>query len=158
MYPVKRAVLAAIAAAVTSCGGETDPPLPLKELAVAQQAAATSKAQSGPCTNDSQCSYVTFFEPYYSCSQGIHVPYLKTSRTAAWLVEAAKEQRETALRARDSEPLQIVLCIQSVEVVNSVCLRSNCTITLGGSSLSIDDPAVMPKPGLVTQASAIDVR
>lgn len=140
MYPVKCAVLAAIAAAVTSCGGETDPPLPLKELAVAQQAAATSKAQAGPCTNDSQCSYVTFFEPYYSCSQGIHVPYLKTSRTATWLVEAAKEQRETALQARALEPAQIVACLAYIEIVNSVCLRSRCAITLGGSPLTIEVP------------------
>lgn len=141
MHQFKRAFLAAIAAALAACGGgEPDKPPTLKALAIQQQADATALAQASPCAADNQCAHVTFFEPIYSCSQGTYVPYLKTSRTAGWLVEAAAAQRATALSARALEAPPNFGCTLSVDIVNSVCVQSTCTIKLGGPSFPVEVP------------------
>ena len=144
MYPIGRAFIGAVAAAaLISCGGgdaDNPPTLTLKERAIQEEAAAVAKIQSGPCTADSQCAYVTFFEPTYSCSQGTYVPYLKASKTAGRAIEAAQMQRQTALQARALEPPPNFACIASVDIVNSVCVQSRCSLTFGGPIITIEIP------------------
>jgi hypothetical protein len=138
---VRTSMMAVAAAALAACGGGDSadlPPVSLREQAIQQQAAALARIQTGPCTANSQCSYVTFFEPIFSCSQGTYAPYVKVSRTANFVVEAAEEQRRTALKARALEPPPNFACIQSVDIVNSVCVQSACALTLGGPIITIE--------------------
>lgn len=141
MQPLARTLLTVALVALAACGGaEPDNARTLQDQAIAQRVAATAAAQPGPCTTDIQCAYATFFEPFHSCSQGIYVPYLKASRSAHWLVDAAAAQRATALQARALLPPPNFFCTLSVDIVNSVCVQSSCAIKLGGPTITIEVP------------------
>jgi hypothetical protein len=117
---------------LVACGGGDSAPLTPRANADAAEALSRSLIETGLCTADSQCGFVTFQTPFPSCSQGEHAPYLLASENAPAVIAAAADQRQWALKARALEPSSTVVCAGFVEPPPiPICVQSQCTLKSG---------------------------
>ena len=127
-----------LAGVLVACGGGDNSPVTPRAKADKAEALARSLIQTGPCTADSQCGFVTFQSPIYDCSQGEHAPYLLASETASALIAGAEEQRRLALEARALEPPPNFACTAVVEPPPiPICAQSQCTLKFGLFPLTV---------------------
>ena len=116
------------AGVLAACGGGDSP----RAKADAAEALARSLIQTGPCSADSQCGFVTFQTPFLSCSQGEHAPLLLTSESAPAVAAAAADQRRFALEALALESPPPFACPAVVEPPPiAVCVQTICTLKPG---------------------------
>ena len=125
-----------------SCGGGDDAQyVTPRAHADAAEARARSLIQLGACSSDSQCGYVTFMTPFYSCSQGEHAPYLLVARNAQLVATTAEEQRYWAAEARKLEPPPNFGCAAYVEPPPvPVCQQAKCGLKSGIEILHVTSP------------------
>jgi hypothetical protein len=97
------------------------------EQAAAKEAEARALGADTPCTEQAQCSYLTFQSPYGACGDWRYKPYSLTSPTAAAASAAAVSQNELARRAIALAPPSDTLCPAVVAPPPSVsCIASTC--------------------------------
>jgi hypothetical protein len=124
-------ITAALTVLLLSCGGG-DSPLTPRQMADNAEARARSLLQVEGCFADTQCGYVTFQTPFYSCSQGEHAPAMLLSADLQAAQVAAEEQRYWAEAARALEPPPNFGCAAFVEPPPiPVCSQSQCMLRSG---------------------------
>ena len=121
-----------LACILAACGGGDSPPPTPREQADAAETLARSLIETGPCSADIQCGFVTFQTAFYSCSQGEHAPYVLALERRSAVIAAAEDQRRWALEARALEPPPNFGCPAFVEPLPiPICVQSQCTLKPG---------------------------